>query len=975
MRRSFILGGLCFSLLIFSGSLAQAQGINISLVGSHKPPQSGFGDVWGDGNIACMGVWLSSGYNAGWGTGIYDISNPNSPALLTTYNYGSGVGNRFEQGVIRSNILYLGSWGGSGNGSGLHILSLANPALPVLLSRITKNSAGTVTNGFSDVHTLWVERNYLYEAAHNAGIVSVKVFDISNPALPVYLSDIVTTNTTKVHQMTVGMKGTNVILYTSGWGGFDNGNLNSYGQTDMWDVNHIGTQPARWLGRIYSGYNSHSSCPTPDGNTLVVCRETPGGEVSFYDISTPPNPSPNSITNPVPLAVISPARMGIEGDIPHNPVIISNLLFLSWYQNGLQIFDITDRTKPVRVGAYDTYPNASSSSYQGNWGIYPKLGLNKLLVSDINNGFFILDASAVLTGTNNYPPLLITSPSSVFTNAGNPVTLSAVFTGSSLKYQWRFNNAILPGATDSSLVFSHVQASNSGNYFVEATNANGAVTSGVASLTVNVPAGSVPSVTGQPENASVYAGNPASFTVAVSGFAPFSFQWRFNGADIPGATTNSLSLDNVQPQQVGVYSLVVSNFYGTATSSNAALSIIDSPYLNSIQATPGGRSALISWKSTVPSDSQVQFDVASGIIAVPDGAAAQGASFGNGSYIDRTLTTNHTVLLTGLNLATRYSFQVISSNDTNSFLSGVYQFTTAGAPIILDNTNSDVTFAGNWSTSVNVTTYYGSNYRYSSSTVAGASNVTFRPTLTTPGNYDVSVWYPAGTDRAVDAPYAISYNGGSNTFLVNQKLNGGQWNVIGANLPFAAGNAGFVRLSNKASASVVIADAVQFAYRDAQETPADNSVPAWWANFYGVVDPLDDPDLDGFSNAQEYMLGTSPTDASSHLLLEAQSAGNAANITFWPYIGNRTYELLYKTNLADASWRVLPPGAITPTPYGHGIFSLSTDSAPQGFYRLGVHAAAQGDFSGKISIPQGDAFNGFAEAACGVNRVYVKPRR
>src|SRR5690606_30197983 len=115
-----------------------------------------------------------------------------------------------------------GNGDGSGSGSGLHIISLANPSSPVLLSRITKRSAGTVTNGFDDVHTLWVERNFLYEAAHNPGVVSVKVFDISNPSAPVYLRDIVTTNTTKVHQMTVGTKGSDIILYTSGWGGADN---------------------------------------------------------------------------------------------------------------------------------------------------------------------------------------------------------------------------------------------------------------------------------------------------------------------------------------------------------------------------------------------------------------------------------------------------------------------------------------------------------------------------------------------------------------------------------------------------------------------------------------------------------------------------------------------------------------------------------------------------------------------------------
>jgi hypothetical protein len=99
-------------------------------------------------------------------------------------------------------IGYFGSW----SGGGVHIVSLTNPAAPQLLSRIGATT-GTVTNGFDRVHTVFLERVFLYLAAHVPGLVSVKVFDVSNPILPVFLQDIVTTNTTKVHQMTVRNKG------------------------------------------------------------------------------------------------------------------------------------------------------------------------------------------------------------------------------------------------------------------------------------------------------------------------------------------------------------------------------------------------------------------------------------------------------------------------------------------------------------------------------------------------------------------------------------------------------------------------------------------------------------------------------------------------------------------------------------------------------------------------------------------------
>ncbi len=209
---------------------------------------------------------------------------------------------------------------------------------------------------------------------------------------------------------------------------------------------------------------------------------------------------------------------------------------------------------------------------------------------------------------------------------------------------------------------------------------------------------------------------------------------------------------------------------------------------------------------------------------------------------------------------------------------------------------------------------------------------------------------------------------------MNEQLNSGQWNLLGTNYPFASGNAGFVRLANNAGNSVVIADAVQFIYADAQENPTDNSVPAWWEKFFfnASANPLDDPDGDGYSTADEYILGTSPTDKDSHLQMELQSTGGSANVTFWPYFGNRTYQLLYRSNLVSGAWQTLPAGTIQSTPYGHGIFSLSPTELPQGFYRLQVEPAIDGNFSGKFPLAKGSAAIGFGEAACGVNRIYVK---
>src|SRR2546430_13663508 len=86
-------------------------------------------------------------------------------------------------------------------------------------------------------------------------------------------------------------------------------------------------------------------------------------------------------------------------------------------------------------------------------------------------------------------------------------------------------------------------------------------------------AGQSPAITTQPQSQTAVAGSSATFTVAATGTAPLGLQWKFNGANLSGATNLTLRLDNVQPSQAGTYSVRVSNPYGSAQSSGAQLTV------------------------------------------------------------------------------------------------------------------------------------------------------------------------------------------------------------------------------------------------------------------------------------------------------------------------------------------------------------------------------------------------------------------
>lgn len=90
--------------------------------------------------------------------------------------------------------------------------------------------------------------------------------------------------------------------------------------------------------------------------------------------------------------------------------------------------------------------------------------------------------------------------------------------------------------------------------------------------------------------------------------------------------------------------------------------------------------------------------------------------------------------------------------------------------------------------------------------------------------YDVYIYYQLGTNRCDSAPYKIVYDGGTVTSVQNQYSstpNQGNWFLIGEDLPFAIGTAGYVELANNSqSTALVSADAAKFIYKgSADSTP------------------------------------------------------------------------------------------------------------------------------------------------------------
>lgn len=138
-------------------------------------------------------------------------------------------------------------------------------------------------------------------------------------------------------------------------------------------------------------------------------------------------------------------------------------------------------------------------------------------------------------------------------NSGTSVTLTAPATSSAGTFEkWQRNGADLTTSTTA-------------NFTLDAN----------ATLHAIYVAGA-PVIAQQPANLTSSVGGSATFSVTATGAGPLTYQWQFNGADIAGATANSLVISNLDANDAGNYRVVVSNSTADVTSATAALTVIAS---------------------------------------------------------------------------------------------------------------------------------------------------------------------------------------------------------------------------------------------------------------------------------------------------------------------------------------------------------------------------------------------------------------
>ncbi|HZM02771.1 MAG TPA: immunoglobulin domain-containing protein [Candidatus Saccharimonadales bacterium] len=155
-----------------------------------------------------------------------------------------------------------------------------------------------------------------------------------------------------------------------------------------------------------------------------------------------------------------------------------------------------------------------------------------------------------------------------------------------LDYDWQINGTNITGATTSTFNLTNVQFNNSATYDLLISNATGLVAAFDEIL--NLPLTNAPSFVFQPASQVVDMASTVSMEVAAVGFPAPTYQWLWDGTNLPGATSSLLILTNAQPYQSGSYTVIATNLNGSSSSQPAVLTVAGPLLLTGINLANAG---------------------------------------------------------------------------------------------------------------------------------------------------------------------------------------------------------------------------------------------------------------------------------------------------------------------------------------------------------------------------------------------------
>lgn len=314
-------------------------------------------------------------------------------------------------------------------------------------------------------------------------------------------------------------------------------------------------QPYRWVlyrRDVYGngGWTKSATCVAIDQQTgsLTFPMQTWNGQYILGCLGDSKLDIPLDaaiIEQPVDLAVCANAKATLSVS-----AVGTNLSF-QWRKNGIAI------------------PGANE----------PTLHIEDFDSSDIGDYDVVVDGQTTRSNTSmpatvtmNAQLSILTQPTDTTVCNGELLQLAVTTSSIGNTYQWYHNGEVLAGETADTLSIASVSSADSGSYYVQIQSP---CASFAQSDTILLRTIEAPKIIVQPVGATIMVHSQMRLSVTTTG-AQVSYQWRHNGKEIAGATSNTLLVDSVSLVDSGMYDVVVTGTCGVDTSATAMINIIDS---------------------------------------------------------------------------------------------------------------------------------------------------------------------------------------------------------------------------------------------------------------------------------------------------------------------------------------------------------------------------------------------------------------
>ncbi len=379
-------------LMMFTGG-ALAQSLNMTLLAQRDDYPGDYSDIWGYVAPGGAEYALVGSYN---GTVFYNVSVPTNPIEV---GYIPGPQSLWRDIKVLGNHAYVVNEE-DGVGSGLQIISLADPENPVLVT--------TWDDKFEDAHNLFIDttRALAYVCGTDKGM---HILDLSDPVNPVQTKVLRFLFQFWVHDMLVE---DDTLWAADGFLG------NFHIMANPNDSTLI--EVAQWT---YSGAACHSGWWHTDHRYFLTTDEWTNGHLRIWDVSDKQN-----------ITEISSYMRGTDASI-HNVFVRGDYAFISYYTEGVRVLNVRDPYNPVEIGYYDTYEG--EGFFDGAWGVYPYFPSGTIIVSDIQGGLYVFrfDLDTGVGSPTDLVPVASGSLRQNYPNPFNPMTTIDFETGAAGSWQ------------------------------------------------------------------------------------------------------------------------------------------------------------------------------------------------------------------------------------------------------------------------------------------------------------------------------------------------------------------------------------------------------------------------------------------------------------------------------------------------------------------------------------------------------------